>query len=165
MRTVAVLGRPLRADYCETYLRELEDSASDLLVIVARPDDVDLTGLTDVVVLTGLDLGDRVLEGLRARTRSGLIRWMRSGSTIGMRVERALKPVLSRARKRVSSPPSPGEAAAMEGSVASGPRNLIQLLEHAADRGEIDVIAVFDVFQLPAAMEYADGHSASVVVR
>jgi len=163
---VAILGRPLRADYCRAFLgsRPAEDT---LVAIVPTADSLDGTLHGAQLVVAPIDEGQGLISGTGRRARGNMLKWMRSGSTAGIRTEKWIR--ATRDTLRRMSPRRTIDVVEPYWNDGGGPGpwpqgQLTDLLESIHARNPIDLIAVFDVFTLAEALEFASHNETEVVV-
>jgi hypothetical protein len=165
MRVAALISQPLRANYCKAYLTGC-DSA---VVLTSDPSAFDGHDLGQDTRVLGVSpppelvpskqlTGNRVFRAVVKRARQGSRwgRWLeRTVKTFAWRL-RFVDRVLLLARRRRQAPSDPG-------SLESASMYQALLAEAAHER--FDRLVVFDVFDLPVAIHFADDHSIDVLVR
>lgn len=158
---VAVISQPLRIDHCIAWIRGRNDSEPMTLLVP------ELTLLGDTVVPTDIEvvatgapridpLRDRIL---RSRSTKRLVAWSRAGTAAGARVERLARKVFVRTR------PFDHTASGASGMNEDGASHLLRALERLDGDGVISLVVSFDLFDLPAIVEFARRHDVSICVR
>ena len=166
MRLAALISQPLRVAHCVAYL---DDGTGDNVVLTADPAvfaEVEFASPTRVVVVTPPAELLPTVRLARGRLYRRLVDMARSGSELGRRLERFAKRIMWRLRyfdrlvilKRRRKPPQLTREAVQ---TSSSYRELVE--EHV--RRPFDKVVVFDVFDLPVAMEFADTYAIEVLVR
>jgi hypothetical protein len=165
MRIAALISQPLRANYCKAYV----DRCDGAVILTSDPsafDDLDLGLETHVLAVSPLP----ELVPSKRLTRSRLFRTVveraRRGSRVGRwaemtakrfawrlrYVDRAL--LLARRRRQAPSDPESLRSSAIYQA----------LLGEAANDG-FQQLVVFDVFDLPIALQFGDDNGMDVLVR
>jgi hypothetical protein len=152
---VGVIGQTMRSAYCQAHFTA--PGIAPAVILTDDPGafaDWDLPPGVGVVVMN--DGTVALHQKLRRRLRRRAIAWLRRGSVVGARAEKAMR------RLR------PAHRAEMPGRVgADAPprRGLITQLHTIHEASAIGQIVVFDVFDLPSVLEFSDGTGVPVVVR
>ena len=165
MRIAALISQPLRANYCKAYV----DRCDGAVILTSDPsafDDLDLGPETHVLAVSPPPelvpskrlTRSRMFRAVVARARRGsrLGRWAeRTAKRFAWRlryVDRAL--LLTRRRRQAPSDPGSIQSSAIYQT----------LLSEAATEG-FQQLVVFDVFDLPVALQFGDDHGLDVLVR
>jgi len=160
---LVLMGQTLRVDECVDFLRR---DARRWTVVVG-----DLHGMSEdrFPHVSELVVMDSPLSGAGSRfwadLRRSVTSWMRRGSRIGRMAETGIR----RIRRIASTRPRDDS---VEPLVTPDSRwldlhteKLIALLEARHDREAVTEIVVFDLFDLPAALAFADRHGVPVGVQ
>ena len=169
MRLVAVISQPLRANHCRAYVTD-QIAGSEAVILTANaaafagidiPDGVEVTETNPKLDLlpTGRLMASRL-------TRRG-INWARSGSQIGLRIERLIKSVLWRMRylDRVTIVLRTRRNGRAVAALDINNSPIATALERLHAEEPISRIVVFDVFDLPASLQVAKKHGIEILVR
>lgn len=166
MRLAALISQPLRAIHCAAYL---DDRTEDNVVLTANPAvfaEVEFASSTRVVAVSPPAELLPTARLARGRLYRKLVATARAGSEWGRRLEKLAKRVVWRLRyvdrfvilKRRRKPPPLSTEALQTSSLY---RELVT--EHT--KKPFDRVVVFDVFDLPVAMEFAATYGVEVLVR
>jgi hypothetical protein len=164
---VAILGRPLRADYCRAFLAS-RPAGDTLVAIVPTADSLDRPRQGTQLVVAPIDEGHGLISSTGQRARGNMLKWMRSGSTGGIRTEKLIRATRDTLRRMFSRRIMEVVEPYWSDGGGSGPwaqGRVTSLLESIHARNPIDLIAVFDVFTLAEALEFASHNESEVVVR
>lgn len=171
MTFVALLGQPLRADYCLAFL----EGHPDLECVIVTSSGVSLQDHPDGsgVRVIGRDALAELAEvgepqDYVERLRLRFVAWTRSGSKLGLTAGRVARSVQRLLRRfSFSQPPRPGpniDHGANQDFPAAKQR-LIEVLEVIDRDDPIESLVVFDLFDLPGAIEFAETRGIEVSVR
>ncbi len=157
---VAVITRTLRADACVAFMTSVS-GASRYAILTADPgafsrDEEGAAGYEVVRLATGSLPVDGV--GIAMATRRKLLGWARSGSRVGRLVESVARGMV-RVRRRVARP------SRAPATTSSRNDQLYEKLTAINQEERIDNIYVFDLFDLPTALDFSDEFNARVLVR
>ncbi|HJS71774.1 MAG TPA: hypothetical protein VJ858_03525 [Acidimicrobiia bacterium] len=166
MRLAALISQPLRVLHCLAYL---DDGSDDNVVLTANPAvfaEVKFASPTRVVAVSPPTELLPTVRLARGRLYRRLVDMARSGSELGRRLERFAKRIMWRLRyfdrlvilKRRRKPQQLTQEAVQNSSLY---RELVE--EHM--KRPFDKLIVFDVFDLPVAMEFSDTYAVEVLVR
>ena len=169
MSVVAAITQPLRAAKCATFLSTHGRDRS-FTVLTGSPGSFDLVELPDSTDVRFVAPSPDVLPTGRlfaGRLTQAVINWARSGSTLGIRVERWIRAILWRLRyldrfavlflgRRRSRAPA-------DIRLRNSP--VLDELRSIQEDDPIESIIVFDLFDLPACLEFAEEHDIEVLVR
>jgi hypothetical protein len=164
MRQVALISQTMRAGHCHAYM-SAEDG--DTVILTSNPSafaDFDLGGRTRLIPINPPP--ELLPPANLARTRlfRSILARARSGSRFGRWLERSAKKVARRIRPldRSGEQEAPRQTLELDSVRAS---DIYQRLMEEHGKSTIDRLVVFDVFDLPVALVFADDHNVDVVVR
>lgn len=165
MRTAALISQPLRWAYLVADV--LDADTDDTWLVVGSPLLYDAKAeMPSGAELTVVDDG---LDRLRMRSvnsmRSRFLDWSRGTSRLGPTVEQGLRRVLTIVRSQRSLPRAEPEPAPNPGWLVNRTESLVKELELCHLQMPFERIVVFDLFDLPAALTFAEPKSIEVVVR
>ena len=166
MKEVALISQTLRAAHCQAYLRAAETSQ---VVLTSDPSAFETHALETTTRVVTVSPPPELLPSTRlaeGRWFRSVLRWARSGSPIGRWLERTVKRLVWRLRyldRLVALRRSTRPREVDPGSIRTSAmyRRLVE--EH--NETSIDRIVVFDVFDLPVALAFAEDHGVEVLVR
>lgn len=166
MRSVAMISQGLRAEHCKAYI---DQNPGRWLVLTTSPREFEEWDVYDDVEVSGARPPGDLLpsRGLTfTRWYRSIVRWARSGSALGQiieRVARSAKALLRRQRK-VTVPTAGDRVRPVVVNDLRLSGSFQRLL--AEDRTEsISLLVVFDVFDLPVALEFSRETGVEVLVR
>lgn len=139
---LGVMTQPLRVKYAAAHLGR---DGSDAVLVTVESADFSLSPLADTVALVTVGPPstttptDRVVRGRLGRR---VLRWARSGSSLGRRAERLVRKVLWRLRPRPAATPAAGGY--------RPPAAVVAAVGRALDDHDITEIVCFDAFDLVA---------------
>lgn len=160
---VAIMTQPMRAPYCIAYLERMDFPET----IVLTGERVALTDhLPPRIEVRVVDNRAVYGEGSRriwTHTRRALARWSRSGSKLGDLIGRIGRSIEQETRRLPFNPMSltMGRSEQVTGDL----HPIVEQLESIGRTHHIDTIAVFDLFDLPPALDFAQGRDLDVLVR
>ena len=164
MTAFVLMGQTLRVDECVEFLRRDANRWTVVVGDLHAMSEDEFPHVSELVVM------DSPLAGAGSRFSADLRRsatsWMRRGSRIGRMAETGI-----RRMRRLASTTRRGDDS-MEPLVTPDSRwldlhteELIALLEARHGREAVTEIVVFDLFDLPAALAFADRHGVPVGVQ
>lgn len=161
---VAVMTNPMRARYCAEFLyRRAELCQTAAVVADGRAfGEVELPAATRVFVATARSAeapSERILRSSLGRQAA---RWVRSGSTTGSTVERAIRLMMWRLRyvDRITS-----LMRGQRSDSGASAKAIIEILTKLDEAEPITELVAFDAFDLPALMDFADERGIPVRLR
>jgi len=154
----------LRAKHCHAYL---EDGSGEDVILTSNPADfaaLEFIAPTHIVAVSPPPELLRPTHLARNRIFRSVLHRARSGSRLGVWVEHVLKDV-ARLLRRLSEvmPRRRGFQQTAELSIRSSMMYAKLVEEHASS--PIQQLIVFDVFDLPVALTFAEDHQVDVLVR
>lgn len=167
MRVVALLANPFRAKYCVAYLTATDGPTT---ILTGDPDAFagrDLPSSTRIHRVTPLPEVLPTAKLARTRWSKGALSRLRGGSKWGAWAERKIKRLVWHMRyldrvtllvRKRREPSSIEDQTVRQSAVYQD-----LLAEHG--RQPIDRLVVFDVFDLPVAIVFAEDHDLEVLVR
>lgn len=163
MSRFALMSQTLRADECLAFIGGNQDSWT---LITADRRWVASAGLP---ATTRVVLVESTLTGVRDRARAGLRRsilgWARSGSRLGAAVEQTVRRAKRAFTRSVTYEPfDSDQSSSSNDRMEAHTGQLVDLLESAHSEDPIIELAVFDVFDLPAAFAFAVSHDVPVAI-
>lgn len=166
MKQVAMISQPLRSAHCHAYLR---DTNGDQVILTSDPSTFDRYEFSPRVRIMEVTPPPQLLPSrhlARARRYRLLVERSRRGSSIGRRLETIAKSLVQRLRRLnmlgIAHPSNETRSIDLAELRTSA---MYARLEVEHDAGPIDRIVVFDVFDLPVALEFAEEHDVDVLVR
>jgi len=165
MTHIALIGQTLRMNDCTAFVRQTPGSWT--IVVGDRhgitqddlPPGGELVRLSSAPVPTG--------SRLKADLRRSVLRLMRRGSSLGRHAENGLRRV-----KRLVAPADPGydpmgrmAGTANEALLTTHTEEILSFLECRHQQAPIAEVVVFDLFDLPAALAFAQPKGLPVSVR
>lgn len=164
MRQVALISQTLRAGHCQAYM---DAHPGDNLILTPDPSVFAEVPLEDSITVVAANPPPELLPRTNlARTRifrSALTK-ARGGSSLGQWLERNAKHAVRRVRRfrKTTRPVSP-RPALDERTIRSSEMYHVLVEQHSLLA--IDRLVVFDVFDLPVALAFAQDHDIEVLVR
>lgn len=163
MTVIAVLSQPLREKEAAVYLHKRRGARN--VVVTRFLDELDSSAFPpDTTFLAWSPTHRTQRPSARVATMLGrLKKWVRSGSTMGLRIDRWVRSADWRFRymDRLVSVVEAGRGS--HWAVRNDALN--QVLESEIGDRPGSEIAVFDLFDLPTVVSFATTHQCSVVVR
>ena len=167
MRFAALISQPMRIGHCSAYLRAHEGNH---VIVTSDPASLDKSGFDSRITVLKASPPTELLPTAKL-TRS---RWFRrglqkarSGSRFGSWLERTAKKVVwrlryvDRAKILMQETRRSGPAGAVDVRTSATYTRLVE--ENQVD--PFDRLIVFDLFDLPVALAFAEDHGAEVLVR
>ena len=166
MSRLALISQTLRADYCQAYMN---DDPVEGAVLTARPaafTELEFSAQTRVIAVNPPPELLPARHITQDRVFRSFLRQARSGSRLGPWLERAAK-WFARHLRQLRAPlrlrrRPPGQEI-NEGSIRTSAMYAKLLEEH--NSRAIDQLVVFDVFDLPVALTFAEDHQIELLVR
>lgn len=167
MTLVALMRQPLRAEYCRAHIEENE--IADVIVVTLSAANLPVGYFGDDATLISLTEGAKPgasssVHGIWLELRESLIAWSRSGtraSLVAGNLARRVRRGWLRAMSSIRSRPTIDTEASLDRSSAS----LMKALNEIHRNTPITRIVVFDLFDLPVALDFATAHDVEVTVR
>ena len=165
MTLIAMMGQTLRVDDCSAFLRQAPGSWT---VVVADRHGITQDDLPAGAHLVRLEVSPAPARGrLKSDLRRSALGLMRRGSSWGRYAENGLRRI-----KRVVAPadPSYDPMEGAEGNVnekwmQTHTDELLRFLKDLHERDPIGEVVVFDLFDLPAALAFAEPRRIPLSVR
>lgn len=164
MTAFALMCQTLRVDECTAFLRQ---ESRRWIVVVGDQHEIgedDLPHQSELVMMVSPIAGAGRFFG--SDLRRSAISWMRGGSRIGRMAEtglRRIRGLTSPARQRYD--PMDRSDTPTSGWLDLHTDEVLLFLEARHKREAVSEIVVFDLFDLPAALAFADRHGVPVSVR
>jgi len=162
MTVVVVLSQPLRQKEAATYLRTRDDAKK--VVVTRFLNALDMHEFPEDTTFRSWSTGPKPPPSTRAVVGLGrLKRWIRSGSGFGLWVDRWARSADWRLRylDRLFAVLESGRGSRWD----LQNRSLAEVLGREVTDNVETEIAVFDLFDLPAVVSFADAHPCTVLVR
>jgi hypothetical protein len=166
MKQVAIISQPLRAIHCHAFLGQGSDEQVVLTTDPSAFVDLPFNSATRVVQVSPPPELLPTARLARAKLSRRMVGRARAGSGFGRWFERTLKKVMWRLRYldrlallRRARKPAELDLKSIEGSA------MFLKLAEEHQSGDIDRIVVFDVFDLPVALTFAEPNGIEVLVR
>ena len=167
MKQVAVISQTLRRGHCQAYLNQ--EKASESVILTADPSSFTGLQLGSPVRVVPVSPPPELLPTTRlvtGRLFRKLVARARSGSRFGRWLEKVARKLVWRLRyldrmvviKRRQRPRAIDSKSFQDSA-------LFQELSAEHNEASIDRIVVFDVFDLPVVLEFAQRHDIHVAVR
>jgi hypothetical protein len=162
---IATMSQPLRATECMIFLESLAPGMKAHLLTSDSTAFADLDERIRIHHVTPAATVMPTRRLLASRINQRIIQWARSGSTLGMKVQKWARALMWRLRyldrlsvlRRGRRRRNPRE------ELLSSP--IYDAIAEINQVEEVTKIVVFDVFDLPVAMRYAELHNIEVLVR
>lgn len=166
MKLVAIISQALRASHCYAYLNRMDGERVILTSDPSAFDGFDLGATTRVVSVSPPPELLPSSRLIRARIFRSILDRARSGSRLGRWLERTIKRFAWRLRYLDRFVLVLRRGQTREFTETSIPKSaLYATLAEEHENGQIGQIVVFDVFDLPVALGFSEGHGVDLKVR
>lgn len=166
MREVALISQTLRAGHCRAYFLQ---SGQDPTILTSNPSAFSEFELSESTKLITVNPPPELISPAhlaRSRIFRGTLDRVRSGSKFGTWLERTVKRLVGVFRPVVRAQGANQSERAGEIDVESLRSSTIYVkLQEEHNSRPIDRLVVFDVFDLPVALAFAEEYAVGVLVR